>query len=195
MEYRVCKRCVMTEKADPSITFDENGYCNYCTEAIEKSDRVYFPNAEGQKRLERMITQLKEKNKSKEYDCLMGISGGLDSAYLAYLGAIKWGLRILAVHIDDGFDTEIAQSNIKKLCDACGINLQVIHPDEKQYNELTRAFMLAGVPNLAVPQDNVLFACIYKYAKEQGIADFLSGAIFLLNAYCSAATPTTPAIL
>ena len=99
----------------------------------------------------------------------MGISGGLDSAYLAYLGAIKWGLRICAVHIDDGFDTELATNNIKNLCKVAGIELINIKPDTEQYADITRAFIRAEVPNIAIPQDNILFAILYKYARDYKI--------------------------
>ncbi len=110
----------------------------------------------------------------------MGISGGLDSSYLAYLG-YKWGLRILAVHIDDGYDTEISKSNIKKLCDAAHVDLKTIVPDASQFNELTLAYMKAGVPNLAVPQDIILLAFLYDTVKESGVKYFLSGGNFALE--------------
>jgi len=80
----------------------------------------------------------------------MGISGGRDSSYLAYLG-YKWGLRILAVHIDDGFDTDVSKSNIKKLCDSCKIDLKIEKPDSIQFNDLTAASIRANVPNIAIP--------------------------------------------
>lgn len=179
--YRRCNRCVMTEQADSQITFDNDGHCNYCNEALTIRAAVYFPNKQGEEKLRKMITALKEKNKNKKYDCLMGISGGLDSCYLAYLGAHKWGLRIAAIHIDDGFDTEVSRENIRKLCEKCGIQIETIRPDAKQYNELCRAYMLAGVPNLAVPQDNVLFSCIYDFAKKNDISDFLSGGNYALE--------------
>lgn len=110
----------------------------------------------------------------------MGVSGGLDSSYLAYLG-YKWGLRVLAVHIDDGFDTEISKDNIKKLISVTGFDYEVIKPDATQFNDLTLAYMKAGVPNIAVPQDNVLFAFLYKKMKEYGIKYFLSGGNFALE--------------
>lgn len=179
--YKTCNRCVMTEKADSNISFDESGNCNYCKQALVEMNQVYFPNEIGEDKLKKMIYELKEKNKNKKYDCLMGISGGLDSCYLAYLGAVKWGLRIAAIHIDDGFDTEVSKENIRRLCKKCGIEMTVIHPNEKQFNELCRAYMLAGVPNLAVPQDNVLFSCIYDFAKQNDINDFLSGGNFALE--------------
>ena len=181
MTYQRCVRCIMDNASDKTIKFDENGVCNYCTEALsEINTTTYFPNEEGRRKLDSMLRRIKEVNKDKEYDCIMGISGGLDSAYLAYLGH-KWGLRILAVHIDDGFDTEISKENISKLCEAANIELKVIKPDAYQFNELTKAYMRAGVPNLAVPQDNILFAFLYDVAKKSGVKYFLSGGNFALE--------------
>lgn len=181
MTYQRCVRCIMDNASDKTIKFDENGVCNYCTEALnEINTTTYFPNEEGQRKLESMLKKIKEANKDKDYDCIMGISGGLDSAYLAYLGH-KWGLRILAVHIDDGFDTEISKENISKLCEAANIELKVIKPDAYQFNELTKAYMRAGVPNLAVPQDNILFAFLYDVAKKSGVKYVLSGGNFALE--------------
>ena len=157
----------MNYASDSSISFDTECRCNYCTRAVER-------------RLEAMLTRIKEENKDKAYDCLMGISGGLDSSYLAYLGH-KWGLRILAVHIDDGFDTEISKSNIAKLCKAANIELRVIKPDPGQYYDLTLAYLKAGVPNLAIPQDNILFAFLCDTVKKEGLRYFLSGDNFALE--------------
>ena len=180
-EIRYCRRCIMNDKADPYITFDESGICNYCTEALTHINTdVYFPNEEGGIRLNRMIEKIKSENADKKYDCIMGISGGLDSAYLAYLG-YKWGLRILAVHIDDGYDTEISKENIKKLCDAANIEMRTITPDAEQFNALTLAYMKAGVPDVAVPQDNILFAFLYDTVEHEGIKYFLSGGNFALE--------------
>lgn len=176
-----CTRCIMSNKSDPAITFDTNGYCNYCSRAIKAGEVTYFPNKEGEKKLREMIEMLKREGEGKSCDALMGISGGLDSAYLAYLGTQKWGLRVTAVHIDDGFDTAIATQNIHRLCEKCGISLITIEPDKEQYNELTRAYMLAGVPNLAVPQDNVLFTYLYHYARDNQIKYYLSGGNYALE--------------
>ena len=175
-----CNRCVMDDSSDSTISFNPDGTCNYCTEALKGIGRVYFPNEEGAKRLESLLSQIKEEGKGKKYDCIMGISGGLDSSYLAYLG-YKWGLRILAVHIDDGYDTEISKENIKKLIDKCHIETRTIKPDEKQFDDLTHAYMRAGVPNLAVPQDNILLAFLYKTALSENIKYFLSGGNFALE--------------
>ena len=170
----------MDNQSDTTIFFDDTGNCNYCNEALQRKKYTYFPNKEGQRKLDALLVEIKRKGKNKQYDCLMGISGGLDSSYLAFLGA-KWGLRILAVHIDDGFDTEIAKDNIKKIASHLSLELTTFKPDEEQFNDLTRAYILAGVPNLAVPQDNILFAYLYKLAKKYGIKYFLSGGNFALE--------------
>ena len=128
-EYQRCTRCIMDNASDNSITFNEKGECNYCTEALSKiGPTIYFPNEIGKMKIEEMVAKIKKEGKGKKYDCLMGISGGLDSSYLAYLG-YKWGLRILAVHIDDGYDTDISKENIKRLCKAANIELRTISPD------------------------------------------------------------------
>lgn len=179
--YKICTRCVMDNHSDKTITFDHNGYCSYCNEALLKiNTTVYFPNDTGREKLENMVNQIKSENKDEKYDCVMGLSGGLDSSYLAYLG-YTWGLRILAVHIDDGYDTEISKSNIRRLCDKTNIVLLTIKPDVKQYDALTLAYMKAGVSNLAVPQDNILFAFLYDTVEKSGVKYFLSGGNFALE--------------
>lgn len=179
-ELKRCTRCVMDDSSDPTITFDENGFCNYCTKSLSDIGKVYFPDEEGERLLEAKLKEIKEYGKNQKYDCVMGISGGLDSSYLAYLGH-KWGLRILAVHIDDGFDTDISQSNIAKLVKAADIDMRVIKPDAEQFYGLTKAYMKAGVPNIAIPQDNVLFAFIYDLMRKEKAKYFLSGGNFALE--------------
>lgn len=179
-EYQRCSRCVMDNRSDNTIVFNAQGYCNYCTKALVRSKKTYFPNEDGKKKLDVLLNKIKESSKGKKYDCIMGLSGGLDSSYLAYLGH-TWGLRVLAVHIDDGYDTKISKNNLKKLISATGFDFETITPDAKQFNGLTLAYMKAGVPNVAVPQDNVLFAFLYKKMKEYDIKYFLSGSNFALE--------------
>lgn len=180
MDFQRCTRCIMDNRSDDKITFDSLGRCNYCTDNLELIGKVYFPNKEGKKRLDKMLAEIRESTRGGKYDCIMGLSGGLDSSYLAYL-AYKWGLRVLAVHVDDGYDTEISKSNLKKLIAATKFDYEVITPDAKQYNALTFAFMKAGVPNLAIPQDNICLAFIHKKMREYGIKYFLSGTNFALE--------------
>lgn len=177
---KVCNRCVMDNRSDETIKFDENGNCNYCNDALARINEYYFPNEEGKKKLNEMIDMLKREGKGKKYDCMMGLSGGLDSSYLAYLG-YQYGLRILAIHIDDGFNSPIAEDNINKLSKTYNIDLIVEKPDSDQFFDLTRSFIMAGVPGIAIPQDNILTAYLYKYSRQNGIRYFLSGANFALE--------------
>lgn len=178
--YQLCTQCVMDNASDTTITFNEIGKCNYCTTAYKGKKNIYFPNEQGKKKLHNLLIELKNEGKNKKYDCIMGLSGGLDSSYLLYLG-YKWGLRILTVHIDDGFDTEISKKNIEKLVQATKVDYIAKHPDPKQYNALVKSFILARVPNLATPQDNLIFAYMYQYAREYKIRHFLSGGNFSLE--------------
>lgn len=175
-----CNRCIMDNSSDTKITFDSDGFCSYCTKALAKKDHVYFPNETGARKLKNLIETIKKENINNEYDCLMGISGGLDSSYLTYLGH-KWGLRILLVHIDDGFDTEKAIKNVERLRTSTGFDFSTIVPDPDQYNALTKAYLKAGVPNAAIPQDNIIVSHLYKLAKEKNIKYFLFGLNFSLE--------------
>jgi len=170
----------MDNTSDNKIRFDSNGYCNYCVAALAKKDQVYFSNDVGKHKVETLVCELKEANKNSKYDCMMGISGGLDSTYLAYLGYI-WGLRIVCVHVDDGFDSDITKKNLEKFKNATNFDFISVKIDVEQYNALLKAFLRAGVPNIAMPQDNILFATVYEFAKKKKIKNFLSGTNFALE--------------
>jgi len=170
----------MDNRSDDSIVFDEKGFCNYCNYALERRDNTYFPNDVGKIKLASLIDKIKTNSKKKKYDCIMGISGGLDSAYLAFLG-YQWGLRILAIHVDDGFNTSTAEINIQNLCKRCNIELIVEQPDKKLLSDIIRAFLRASVPGICNVQDNIIMAYIYRHALKHQIKYFLSGANFSLE--------------
>jgi N-acetyl sugar amidotransferase len=172
-----CKRCVMDNVSDITIGFNEDGYCDYCTNQLEKKDDIYFPNKTGEEKLQNLVREIKDKNKENEYDCLIGLSGGLDSSYMTYL-AYKMGLRCVCVHVDDGLYTSLAMSNIEKLIKTTGFELISIKPDEVQYYALLKAYFKAGVAHLYLPQDNFIHASLYKFAKEKNIHCLLSGYNF-----------------
>ncbi len=178
--FRRCTRCIMDNKSDDTIMFDDEGRCSYCTSAINNIGKVYLPNETGEKMLTQMISKLKKYGEDKIYDCIMGLSGGLDSSYLVYLG-YKWGLNVLVVHVDDGFDTEISKSNISKLIKKTGFDYESIKLDSEQYADLVVSYMRAGVPNIAVPQDNCDLAFIYDRLRHYNIKYFLSGGNFALE--------------
>ncbi len=175
MEYQICTRCIMDNKSDPMIEFDENGVCNHCHNYDRIVANLPKTEEERQKEFDRLIAEMKEQGKGKEFDCVLGISGGVDSAYLAYT-AKKAGLRILAVHVDAGWNTDVAVENIKKLCSKLDIELHTIVIDWNTMKELQRAYMFSGLPNLDVPQDHAFLTGTYKFARKYGISYMLNGS-------------------
>lgn len=173
-EYKICTRCIM-DTTDPDITFDKNGVCSHCIEYDEKVQSFGYKGRKTDQERAKLIQKIKEYGKGREYDCILGISGGVDSAYLAYL-AKKMGLRVLAVHVDAGWNTEIAVSNIHKMCKALDMDLHTIVVDWNSIKELQRAYMFSGLPNLDVPQDHVFFAAVYEYARKYRIKYMLNGS-------------------
>lgn len=128
MSVKTCNRCVMDNSSDNTISFDDQGNCSYCNEVLSRINTSYFPNDEGKRKLDNLVEKLVLNGKGKKYDCMMGLSGGLDSSYLAYVISTKYNLRILAVAIDDGLNTDVANENIRKICDSCKIELIVETP-------------------------------------------------------------------
>lgn len=182
---QVCTRCVMDNISDSTIRFEVDGTCNYCNDALKAKDIVCFPDDEGRQMLESMIDRIKTDGEGKQYDCMMGISGGLDSAYVAYLG-FKYGLRVLLLHIDDGFDSPVTTENIQRICKTFKYDMIVEKPDEAQFNDLTRSFILAGVPDITILQDSILFSVLYRNAVKNNIKYFLSGFNFSLESITQA---------
>lgn len=171
--YRECTRCVM-DTTDPNIVFDAHGQCNHCTEFLEVTAREWFPNAEGAHRLEAMIEQVKADGKGKPYDCILGLSGGVDSCYLA-LQINKWGLRPLVVHVDAGWNSELAVGNIERIVKHCNFDLHTDVIDWEDMRELQLAYLRAAVANQDVPQDHVFFASLYHFATKNRIRYVFSG--------------------
>lgn len=160
--------------SDPSVTMDENGICNYCHRYDEQKALRGYRAGESERELEALAAQIKADGKGKEFDCIIGISGGVDSAYLAYT-AEGLGLRMLAVHVDTGWNSEVAVRNIERLCDRLRLQLHTIVMDWPTMKELQRAYQFSGLANLDVPQDHLLVAAVYRFAKEYGIRYVLNG--------------------
>ncbi|MCI8995608.1 MAG: N-acetyl sugar amidotransferase [Lachnospiraceae bacterium] len=171
---RICTRCIM-DMSDPNITFDEKGVCNHCHQYDRDVALLGYKGKETELELKKLIKEMKAFGKGREYDCILGISGGVDSAYMAYL-VKKWGLRVLAVHVDAGWNSEIAVENIQKMCKALGMDLHTIVIDWPSMREIQRAYMFSGLPNLDVPQDHVFMAAMYAYAKKYKIKYMLNGS-------------------
>lgn len=175
-EYKICSYCIM-DTTDRDIIFDENGRCNHCREA----ESLIENTKNKEKELKILVEEMKKNGKGKKYDCIMGISGGVDSAYVAYL-ATQLGLRVLAVHIDSGWNTKVAEENIEKIQKKLNIDLIRIKLDNETMKELQRAYMFSGVANLDVPQDHTFLAAMYKYSKEYNIKYMLNGSNYATEA-------------
>lgn len=172
-DYQVCTFCVM-DTSDPDIAFDDDGRCNHCRVFEASRGTVWFPDSEGARRLERMIDQIRLEGKGKEYDCILGLSGGVDSSYLA-LKAYKWGLRPLIVHVDAGWNSELAVQNIERVVKHCGYELHTHVVNWEDMRELQLSYLRAAVANQDVPQDHAFFAGLYHFATENNVRYVLNG--------------------
>jgi N-acetyl sugar amidotransferase len=175
MENKVCAKCVMDE-TDSGISFDNYGVCNYCNEHEKIKHNYIFTNEEEEENL-KSLSELIIKNKNGKYDCILGLSGGVDSSYLAIL-AHKMNLKPLCVHFDNGWNSEIAVSNIQTVVKKFNFDLitYVINWDE--FRDLQRSFIKANVIDLEMLSDHAIFAALFKIRKKYKIKYVLSGTNF-----------------
>lgn len=174
--YQICNRCIM-DITDPEIVFDENGVCNHCTNALERAKTMWYPNEEGEKKLQAITKEIKESQKNKEYDCIIGLSGGIDSSYLAYK-VVKLGLRPLVVHVDCGWNSEMAVKNVENIVRKLGLDLHTHVVNWQEMKDLQLACFKANVANQDVPQDHAIFAALYSYAVKNNINYVFNGSNF-----------------
>lgn len=174
IEYKICSRCIMDTTSDPNLELDENGVCNYCHEYDKAYDDLKDLYTNGGEKLEKIFDDIKEECKKDEYDCALGISGGVDSSYLLYL-CHKYNLRVLAVHVDAGWNSEIAVQNIEKMCSKLGYDLHTVVMDWPTMKELQRAYLFSGLANQDVPQDHCFIAAVRQYCKKHHIKYLLNG--------------------
>lgn len=163
------------DTTDPNITFNEDGVCNHCKEFERKWNNYgYKPNVSASE-LNIIVNEIKLSSKKSKYDCILGISGGVDSSYLAHLSN-KLGLRVLAVHVDAGWNSEIAVQNIHNICNKLNIDLYTEILDWETIKELQRAYMFSGLANLDIPQDHAFLAGVYNYALKYNVKYMLNGS-------------------
>jgi N-acetyl sugar amidotransferase len=168
-----CVRCVM-DTSDPEIRFDDRGVCSHCHAYAALAAREVRTGQAGKEALGRMVDRIRAAGRGKDYDCVMGVSGGVDSTYLAYV-AKQVGLRPLAVHMDNGWDSELAVSNIEKVLKTLDIDLYTDVLDWEEFRDLQLAFLKASVSDAEIPTDHAIGAAIYRVAAERGIRYILSG--------------------
>ncbi|EXF44012.1 LPS biosynthesis protein WbpG [Pseudomonas sp. BAY1663] len=162
------------DTSDPEITFDANGVCNHCIEFDTITRQNWFPNEEGAERWASILEQIKAAGRGQEYDCILGLSGGVDSSYLA-IKVHEWGLRPLVVHVDAGWNSELAVANIEALVKHCNYDLHTHVVDWEDMRDLHLAYLRAGISNQDVPQDHIFFASLYHFATKNRIRYILSG--------------------
>lgn len=165
------------DTTDPSIVFDSDGNCSNCSSALELAKQTWKPGKEGERKLDEIIQRIKTEGSKKEYDCIIGLSGGVDSSYLAYL-AVKKGLRPLVVHVDCGWNSEQAVRNVENIVKKLNLELHTFVVNWEEMKDLQRSFFKAGVPDLDIPQDHAIFAALYQFAEKNGIKYVLNGYNF-----------------
>ena len=172
--YQICSRCVM-DTTDENIVFDENGVCERCREY----ESVILPSwnyGKGKEQeLKVLIDNIKHEGEGKPYDCILGLSGGLDSSYMLHLAVTEWGLRPYVFHIDAGWNLPVAMDNILKICNKLNLELHVEKMDWEEMRHMQLAFFRAGHAGLDAPQDHAFIALIDKLACKLGIKYILNG--------------------
>lgn len=163
------------DSSDANITFDDQGVCHHCRTFYTEIKPAWHPDERGRHELEGLIERIRAAGRGKQFDCIIGISGGLDSSYLTYLAKEEFGLRPLVFHVDAGWDSELAVNNIERLLDVLGLELYTEVIDWDEMRDLQLAFFKAGVPHIDAPQDHAFFAAMYKFARKYDVAWILTG--------------------
>ncbi|MBS4000681.1 MAG: N-acetyl sugar amidotransferase [Desulfobulbaceae bacterium] len=176
MAYRQCNRCVM-DTSDVDITFDENGFCNHCTNYFEKISHRVYQGEFSDNQLKELVAKIKKSGKGKKYDCVIGVSGGIDSSYVSYI-AKQNGLRALLVHLDNGWNSDISVRNIKNLADILGFDYQSYVLDWQVFKDLQLAFLKASIPEMETPTDIAIPGALHKVAAKYGVKHIISGGNF-----------------
>lgn len=174
---KVCSRCIYDARV-ASISFDQNGVCNYCHQIDRLVEEYGTGQPKGNAKLQQFIEEIKKAGKRKKYDCIVGVSGGTDSSYMLYL-AKQWGLRPLAVHYDNTWNTAIATENIRKVLSALGIDLYTHVIDNKEADDIFRSFFLADVAEIEASTDLALAEVMYRAAWKYGVKYVLEGHSFV----------------
>lgn len=173
--YQICSNCIM-DTSDSNITFDERGWCDYCNNYHSNILPNWHTDERGAAEIASIVERIKRDGRGRDHDCLIGLSGGVDSSYVTYLAKEKFGLRPLLYHVDAGWNSQQAVNNIEKLVDGLGLDLFTEVVDWPEMRDLQLAFFKAGVPHLDTPQDHAFFAGLYNFAARNEAKYILTGA-------------------
>jgi len=172
--YQVCTHCVM-DTSDSRIVFDARGVCDHCRGFERDVLPNWHPDETGKAMFRTLVDRIRQSGKGKPFDCIMGMSGGLDSSYLLHLAVSEFGLRPLVFHVDGGWNTDLAVHNIQVLVDKLGLDLYTEVINWQEMRDFQLAFFKSGVPHLDIPQDHAFVATLYHFAHKHGIRYILNG--------------------
>lgn len=175
--YRICSRCVM-DTTDPTIKFNNAGVCSHCQNFDTSINPNWIDGSDNDQALLKLADKIRRRNSYKDFDCVIGLSGGLDSSYAAHVAVKKMGLRPLLFHVDAGWNTDIAVSNIKSLMDGLGLELITDVIDYDLVAEAQLAFLRSGIADQDLVQDALFFSGLYKFARKYRITDIITGSNF-----------------
>ena len=177
INYKICSRCIM-DTSDPNIHIYKSGLCDYCENFDANVKPNWHTDSHGERQLMQMASVIREAGKGKDFDCIIGLSGGLDSSYAAYIAKEKMGLRSLLFHVDAGWNTDQAVGNIEKLVDGLGLDLYTEVVNWESVKRMQVAFMRAGIPDQDLVQDAAFFSGLYKFARQHGVKHIITGSNF-----------------
>ncbi len=164
------------DTSDVAIEFDNDGVCDHCKTFETRIRPNWNTDRRGQVALDQIVRSIKRSGRDSDFDCIIGMSGGIDSSYLTYLAKAELGLRPLVFHVDAGWNSQEAVNNIERLVDALGLDLYTEVIDWPEMRDLQLAFFKSGVPHIDTPQDHAFFATMYKFAERYGVKYILTGA-------------------
>jgi N-acetyl sugar amidotransferase len=173
---QTCTRCIM-DTTDPDIVFDANGWCNHCTGWFRRSNFYALSLEQRTRRLDILVEKIKRRGHRKDYDCIIGVSGGVDSSFLA-IKVKELGLRPLAIHVDNGWNSEKAVSNIKRILDPLQIDLSTVVLNWKEFRELQLAFLRASTPDSEIPSDHAIVSSFYCASSQHRVGYCIDGVNF-----------------
>lgn len=173
--YQICANCVM-DTSDSAITFDADGVCDHCRTFYARIEPNWHTDARGRAELDKLVARIKKAGEGRDFDCIIGVSGGIDSSYLTWLAKHEMGLRPLVFHVDAGWNSQEAVNNIEKLIEHLDLDLYTHVIDWEEMRDLQLAFFKSGVPHIDTPQDHAFFATMYRFATEHDVKYILTGA-------------------
>lgn len=172
--HRICTHCVM-DASDAAITFDAAGVCDHCNSFKNDVLPNWHTDERGRQALVRVVADIKQSGKARDFDCILGLSGGLDSSYMLHLIVTEFGLRPLVFHVDGGWNTDIAVNNIQMLVEKLGLDLYTEVINWEDMRDFQLAFFKSGVPHLDIPQDHAFIATLYHFSNKHGIKYIMNG--------------------